>query len=67
MNQEEKDLLLQSLRMSISRNKREILRKGRLLSQTDDAYEQSLMCKDIEMFNDKIVKFEKIKIKIKNL
>lgn len=67
MNEEEKDLVLQSLRLLISRKKRELARKERLLVNTDDAYVQSLFCKNINMLNDKIIKCENLKKKIKNL
>lgn len=67
MNEEEKELVLQSLRLLISRKKRELARKERLLVNTDDAYVQSLFCKNINMLNDKIIKCENLKKKIKNL
>lgn len=66
MTKEENDLIAHALSIAISRKKLDIRRKQRMLFKANDMYEQSVICKSIEILNDKIVKFEKLKIKIRN-
>ena len=66
MTEEENDLIVHALSIAISRKKLNIRRKERMLLKANDMYEQSVICKSIEILNDKIVKFEKLKRKIRN-
>lgn len=66
MTEEENDLIVHALSIAISRKKLDIRRKQRMLFKANDMYEQSVICKSIEILNDKIVKFEKLKRKIRN-